>query len=77
MSVPPLSKKKYFVLEFKMEFMSYTIQARSQEGWRGEDSPPTQLKGTEPTQNRKHTFLCYDLDCTLVSLQNNLQNHKK
>ena len=45
MSVPPLSKKKYFVLEFKMEFMSYTIQARSQEGWRGEDSPLLNLKG--------------------------------
>ena len=44
MSVAPLSKKKYFVLEFKMELMSYTIQARSQES-RGEDSPLLDLKG--------------------------------
>ena len=44
MSVVPLSKKKYFVLEFKIEFMSYTIQARSQ-GRRGEDSPLPDLKG--------------------------------
>ena len=26
MSIVPLSKKKYVVLEFKMEFMNYTIQ---------------------------------------------------
>ena len=38
--------------------------------------PLTRLKGTESAQNRKHTFLCYDLDCMLISLQNNLQNHK-
>ena len=44
MSVLPLSKKKYFVLEFKMEFMSYTIQGRSQ-GRRGEDSPLPDIKG--------------------------------
>ena len=44
MSVVPLSKKKYFVLEFKIEFMSYTIQARSQ-GRRREDSLLPDLKG--------------------------------
>ena len=44
MSVVPLSKKKCVVLEFKMEFMSYTIQARNQ-GRRGEDSPLPDLKG--------------------------------
>ena len=44
MSVVPLSKKKYFVLEFKMNFMCYTIQARRQ-GRRGEDSPLPDLKG--------------------------------
>ena len=43
MSVVPLSRKKYFVLEFKMEFMSYTIQGRSQ-GRRGEDSLLPDLK---------------------------------
>ena len=30
MSIVPLSKKKCFVLEFEMEFINYTIQARSQ-----------------------------------------------
>ena len=44
MSVVPLSKKKYFALKFKMEVMSYTIQARSQ-GRRGEDSPLPNIKG--------------------------------
>ena len=44
MSIVPLSKKKYFVLEFKMEFMNYTIRTRSQ-GRRGEDSPLPDLKG--------------------------------
>ena len=44
MSVVPLSKRKCFVLAFKMEFMSYTIQARRQ-GRRGEDSLLSDLKG--------------------------------
>ena len=44
MSIVPLSKKKYFVLEFKMDFMNYTIQARSQ-GMREKDSLLPDLKG--------------------------------
>ena len=35
----------------------------------------TRLKGTEPIQNRKHTFLWYVLDCMPVSMQHNLKNH--
>ena len=75
MSIVPTSMEKYFVLEFKMEFMHYTMQARSQER-RGGGLSPTRLKGTESAQNRKHTFLCYDLDCMLESMENNVKNHK-
>ena len=53
MSIVPTSMEKYFILEFKMEFMHYTIQARSQER-RGGGLPPT--RGTESSQSRKHTF---------------------
>ena len=44
MGIVPLSKRKYFVLEFKMELMNYTIQTRSL-GRRGEDSTLPDLKG--------------------------------
>ena len=55
MSVVLLSKKKYFVLEFKMEFMSYTIQARSQ-GKRGGHSPQPDLKGQNLPKTENVTF---------------------
>ena len=67
MSVAPLSKKKYFELELKMEFMNYTMQARSQGG-----GPPARFKKTEFAQNSEHAFLCYALVCMLVSVRNNL-----
>ena len=44
MGIVSLSKIKYFVLEFKMVFMNYTIQAHNQ-GRRYEDSPLPDLKG--------------------------------
>ena len=55
MSIVPLSKEKYFVLEFKMEFMNYTIQARSQ-GRRGEDSPLPGLKGRNLSKTENIPF---------------------
>ena len=76
MSIVSLSKKKCFVLEFEMEFINYTIQARSQggggEGGGGGRIPPR----TEFAQNITHAFLYYALDCILVSMRNNLKNHK-
>ena len=40
--------------------------------------PPTsaKLKETEFVKNRRHAFLCSLLYCMLVSMQNNLKNHK-
>ena len=56
----PLSKKINFVLEFKMEFMNYAIQTRSQ-GRRWENSPLPDLKG----QNLPKTALVSGLQTNL------------